>query len=528
MSGSSPARARRLRRSSASRRLRRRSRRRSSSTTRRARSRSPASPVPGSGAAGAGSCSPASARGRRCSSSTRPALIALALSSTAAARARAVVPARRRAAGGRARCVQLGCVRLAVPSVVPLRREPVRRAAAPWLLRDRGADAPRAARRCSSAIARPARLLAGPPCGGGRPRGSSGAAAIARRRCSRRRVVLFCLLSAGYFLPYGGGSPGPRFSRARRCPFLALGLPCVLARCRVADAWRSASPRQRSRPSMRSRWGVRPFVDTSWVPDAETRSEDGLDVGRPGSQRRRARSCSSARSPPSAAGASLSVRAGEEARRASGRRALPPVLRLVARRSASTTIATATPPLRPLRARDDVGPLAVPRLLRRVPGARAAALLRRAPAAGAVRHELQVDDGGLRHRGARAARRRDARARSCASPSRQASSAVSPLLVGPVFLEHVRPVSRAAHDRGGARLPARPGADDVRPARARGRREGVPARLAAPRPDRDLGARRARRGAAGGRRGSAVCSCSCTCRSRSSALVACASATGCS
>ena len=36
-------------------------------------------------------------------------------------------------------------------------------------------------------------------------------------------VVLFVLLDAGYFLPYGGGTPGPRFL-APALPFLALGL----------------------------------------------------------------------------------------------------------------------------------------------------------------------------------------------------------------------------------------------------------------------------------------------------------------
>ena len=44
-------------------------------------------------------------------------------------------------------------------------------------------------------------------------------------------VVAFVLVDAGYFLPYGGGSPGPRFLGAS-LPFLALGIPPVLERFR--------------------------------------------------------------------------------------------------------------------------------------------------------------------------------------------------------------------------------------------------------------------------------------------------------
>ena len=46
-------------------------------------------------------------------------------------------------------------------------------------------------------------------------------------------VVVFVLADAGYFLPYGGGSPGPRFLGAA-LPFLALGLPPALERARAA------------------------------------------------------------------------------------------------------------------------------------------------------------------------------------------------------------------------------------------------------------------------------------------------------
>jgi hypothetical protein len=45
-------------------------------------------------------------------------------------------------------------------------------------------------------------------------------------------VVAFTVADAGYFLPYGGGSPGPRFMGAA-VPFLALGIPAALDRWRV-------------------------------------------------------------------------------------------------------------------------------------------------------------------------------------------------------------------------------------------------------------------------------------------------------
>ena len=44
-------------------------------------------------------------------------------------------------------------------------------------------------------------------------------------------TVAFLFSDAGYFLPYGGGSPGPRFFAAA-LPFLLLGLPFALARFR--------------------------------------------------------------------------------------------------------------------------------------------------------------------------------------------------------------------------------------------------------------------------------------------------------
>jgi 4-amino-4-deoxy-L-arabinose transferase-like glycosyltransferase len=44
-------------------------------------------------------------------------------------------------------------------------------------------------------------------------------------------VAGFLVSNAGYFLPYGGGTPGPRFFAAA-LPFLALGLPFALTRFR--------------------------------------------------------------------------------------------------------------------------------------------------------------------------------------------------------------------------------------------------------------------------------------------------------
>ena len=78
-------------------------------------------------------------------------------------------------------------------------------------------------------------------------------------------VVLFLLLDAGYFLVYGGGTPGPRFF-APALPFLALGLPCVLARWprpTLALAFVSAVLTTVDALS----WGVRPPDDTSWLPN---------------------------------------------------------------------------------------------------------------------------------------------------------------------------------------------------------------------------------------------------------------------
>jgi hypothetical protein len=90
-----------------------------------------------------------------------------------------------------------------------------------------------------------------------------------RERCADAVVagvvsVAFVLLAAGYFLPYGGNSPGPRFL-APALPFLALGLPFAIQRsprttlvlALVAGGLTTADG---------VTWGIRRYDDTSWVP----------------------------------------------------------------------------------------------------------------------------------------------------------------------------------------------------------------------------------------------------------------------
>lgn len=80
--------------------------------------------------------------------------------------------------------------------------------------------------------------------------------------------VLFLLLNAGYFLVYGGGTPGPRFF-APALPFLVLGLPHALARWRrptLVLAFVSAGLTTVDALS----WGVRPSLENTWFP---TRNE---------------------------------------------------------------------------------------------------------------------------------------------------------------------------------------------------------------------------------------------------------------
>jgi hypothetical protein len=78
-------------------------------------------------------------------------------------------------------------------------------------------------------------------------------------------VVLFLLLDAGYFLVYGGGTPGPRFF-GPALPFLVLGFPSVLARWprpTLVLAFASAVLTTVNALS----WGVRPPDDPSWFPN---------------------------------------------------------------------------------------------------------------------------------------------------------------------------------------------------------------------------------------------------------------------
>jgi hypothetical protein len=81
-------------------------------------------------------------------------------------------------------------------------------------------------------------------------------------------AALFLLLDAGYFLVYGGGSPGPRFF-GPAVPFLALGLPCVLARWPKPVAVLAFASAVLTTVDALS-WGVRPPEETTWFP---TRNE---------------------------------------------------------------------------------------------------------------------------------------------------------------------------------------------------------------------------------------------------------------
>jgi hypothetical protein len=77
-------------------------------------------------------------------------------------------------------------------------------------------------------------------------------------------VVLFLLLNAGYFLVYGGGTPGPRFF-APALPFLALGLPSALARWPRSTFVLALGSAMLTTVDSLS-WGVRPSLDNSWFP----------------------------------------------------------------------------------------------------------------------------------------------------------------------------------------------------------------------------------------------------------------------
>lgn len=87
---------------------------------------------------------------------------------------------------------------------------------------------------------------------------------LARRWTPLVIVALFVLVDAGYFLPYGGGSPGPRFLVAA-LPFLALGIPPALERFRlptIALAFVSAVTMTVQALS----WGVRSEHDAAYLP----------------------------------------------------------------------------------------------------------------------------------------------------------------------------------------------------------------------------------------------------------------------
>jgi hypothetical protein len=77
-------------------------------------------------------------------------------------------------------------------------------------------------------------------------------------------VVAFAIADAGYFLPYGGGSPGPRFMGAA-IPFLALGIPAALARFRIPVLVLGLVSVFTMTIQALS-WGVRSELDTAYLP----------------------------------------------------------------------------------------------------------------------------------------------------------------------------------------------------------------------------------------------------------------------
>jgi hypothetical protein len=77
-------------------------------------------------------------------------------------------------------------------------------------------------------------------------------------------AVIFVLVDAGYFLPYGGGSPGPRFLGAS-LPFLALGISGALTRFRLPVLALGLVSIVTMTVQALS-WGVRRTLDTAYLP----------------------------------------------------------------------------------------------------------------------------------------------------------------------------------------------------------------------------------------------------------------------
>ena len=65
-------------------------------------------------------------------------------------------------------------------------------------------------------------------------------------------AAAYFVYNAGYWLPFGGGTPGPRFL-IPMLPFLALGLAVAWRRWPGADARRSRSRRRSACSRRRSR-----------------------------------------------------------------------------------------------------------------------------------------------------------------------------------------------------------------------------------------------------------------------------------
>jgi hypothetical protein len=71
-------------------------------------------------------------------------------------------------------------------------------------------------------------------------------------------------VDAGYFLPYGGGSPGPRFF-VPALPFLLMGLPAALERFRLPTLVLGLVSVVTMTVQALS-WGVRSELDRAYLP----------------------------------------------------------------------------------------------------------------------------------------------------------------------------------------------------------------------------------------------------------------------